>query len=989
MKTDDALGRILDSFQRLEKRLQAIEGRLHEEQEAEPAEQAPAPAAAEPPALKQRYEGEEREDPFAPAVRRASQARHQSAVNKALSMLGLVPDPAEEQAKRKAQTAQHQAAIQKALNVLRVAPQPEQEEDAEQAKQQSAKHQAAIGKALQALRQSAASSEPAPAEPPGVDETPEDLAGELAELSDELSELSDELADELSDDTPTDVLVDELAAATDESLMGAFDEPRDETSSAVLEEKLEETAEAVPEVLDEAPGDAAAELSEAALDETTDETSLEALNEALELKEHEVDQLLNARVLEELADEVDEAEATIPLPDLDFLDTTAGAEADRDRSLSVDLDTALDIDLERPRTGARDYAVAILNALVLLGAAAAALYAAGIFRADGIARESWQEIGVGAAAVLTGAFGLFALRLSIHLRGALAGASALLLHALLLMLLAPRMPLDPLLVAGACALTSALGAGLVLQMGHPLALFLGFGVALGLPPMMGLSPELFLPYAVAVNLATGLCAFRLHRLQASVAAAIVTTAFLMSTRHAVPAAYGALLTLLYLGQVLVAPFRVRGQTRAAAVLTVPALLFAGWTVHVLFDGPGWIKVGSLFAASTVLGFVALQLTRRQELIRGVLKAAAVLLLLSALPAGLSTDSLAPFAIFLSLLFGVFALSLYDAYLRAVGSLTLVIAVGLIMRDPSAPLLFAAAVSATVLCAVTTKTSNPRSLQLLLGAIAHGTLLYGVARLMPAEWVAYVWLALALAYQAVSRRWKLLYLEAGAVATAGTAAVWVCLALPADPLRYLITGVALLPHFRLLDRARGPWAPDLFLLLGEVLGLAALTVWLPGPVGLLAALGFLGLHYVPYEPQQEILRRHAHLLALALLARCFLADITQWPVEQRWLNPRFLSMFLCAVPALVNVRLAREARAVAAALAGAVVGLAVLLETGAWGAALVAWGAVMGTGYVIATVGRESRPVRRSSAGAKAEEADAESEADEESLRSDDAALPTA
>ena len=94
-------------------------------------------------------------------------------------------------------------------------------------------------------------------------------------------------------------------------------------------------------------------------------------------------------------------------------------------------------------------------------------------------------------------------------------------------------------------------------------------------------------------------------------------------------------------------------------------------------------------------------------------------------------------------------------------------------------------SASVLCAVSAKTSNPRSLRLLLGAIAHGSLLYAVVRLAPAEFVAYTWLALALAYQAVARRWKLLFLQAGAALTAGGAAVWVCLALPPDALRYAI------------------------------------------------------------------------------------------------------------------------------------------------------------------------------------------------------------
>jgi hypothetical protein len=973
MKTEDALGRILAGFQRMEKRLASIEGRLTEvEDETAPLPEMPPTKSEEPPPGQPRYDGEERDDPFAPAVRHASQSKHQSAVNKALSMLGLVPDQAEEQAKRQEQSTRHQAAIQKALSVLRAGSQPTAENPAQQETQQSDKHKEALGKALKFAGKPAPAAEAADeivSEPPvdpvdepllePSDEAPSETSDEpVVEPPDEtapepsadaLDETSDDPLLEEPEDTPAEMLAEALAEASDDALAEELDEPRDATSSEVLAE---------------------------ALDETSDETSLEALNEALELTHDETDELLSDELLDEVAAAVEAESATIPLPDLDFLDAVPGDGAKADASDSVDLDMALDIDLERPRAGARDYAVAILNALVLLGAAAAALYAAGIFRADGIAQGSWREIGVGAGAVLTGAFGLFALRLSIHLRAALAGVSALLLHALLLMLVAPRMPMSPALVVGACALTSALGAGLVLQMAHPLALFLGFGVALALPPWMGLPPELFLPYAVAVNLATGLCALRLNRLQASVAAAVVTTAFLMTTAHEVGALYGALLAVIYLGQVLTAPFRARGQTRAAAVLAVPAFVFTAWTVHVLYDGPGWIKVGALFATATGVGFVALQMTRRQDLIRGVLKAGAVLLLLSALPAGLSTHSLAPFALFLSLLFGVFALSLYDAYLRAVGSLSLIVAAALILRDPSAPLLLAAAVSATVLCAVSAKTSNPRSLRILLGAIAHGSLLYAVVRLVPAELVAYVWLALALAYQATVLRWKLYFLEAGAALTAGAAAVWVCLALPPDALRFLITGLALVPHFRLVDRARGAYAPDVFLLTAEVMLLAALALWLPGPVGLLVSLGALALLYVPYAPLRNTLRRHAHLLALALLARCFLADITQWPVVQPWVNLRFAAMLACAVPALVNVRLAREARAVAASLAGAVVGLAVLLESGQWGAGVAAWGIVMAIGYVVATVGRKPAAVP-------------EEDVEETSLGADDPILPSA
>ncbi|MHC4577327.1 MAG: hypothetical protein ACYTED_07935, partial [Planctomycetota bacterium] len=48
MRTEDALGRILEGFERLEKRLEAIEGRLSEVEEAPPP---PDPAVAAAPAV--------------------------------------------------------------------------------------------------------------------------------------------------------------------------------------------------------------------------------------------------------------------------------------------------------------------------------------------------------------------------------------------------------------------------------------------------------------------------------------------------------------------------------------------------------------------------------------------------------------------------------------------------------------------------------------------------------------------------------------------------------------------------------------------------------------------------------------------------------------------------------------------------------------------------------------------------------------------------
>ena len=65
---------------------------------------------------------------------------------------------------------------------------------------------------------------------------------------------------------------------------------------------------------------------------------------------------------------------------------------------------------------------------------------------------------------------------------------------------------------------------------------------------------------------------------------------------------------------------------------------------------------------------------------------------------------------------------------------------------------------------------------------------------------------------------------------------------------------------------------------------------------------------------------------------------------------------------------------------AVVGLAFLLETGAWAFGLGAWAVVMGIGFAVATVGRKPAEAPQDD--------DAEEEEDEPS-RTDDAVLPTA
>jgi len=583
---------------------------------------------------------------------------------------------------------------------------------------------------------------------------------------------------------------------------------------------------------------------------------------------------------------------------------------------TLDLAEALPVDLEEPEHAPRDHAIAILNGVTVAGAAGAALYFAGAIGADGIHEHATREIFAGAAAAACGAAAVIWRRLSIHLRALLAGASALLLHALVLMLVAPRMPASPSLPLGATLLASLLGATLVLQTRHPLALFLGFGVALALPAWLAPDPDLLLPYATVLNVTTAYCALRLGRLQASVAAAVLTIVLLVRGRgHEALAHYASICAATWFVQVLVSPFVHLRPNRPAAFLAALALGLVAWVVHGLHAGPAWIGAGALLLAATVSALLAGRLHRREALLRGVLKAGAVLLLIAAVPAGLGAAHLAPVAIFMALLFGVLARVLGDAFLRSVGTLMAVVAVVLLVRDgASAPRSFAAAVAALLLYGTRTR-PEPAMLRPLLGAIAQGALLYGVWRFAPPGTVVYGWLAVALASGAIGRTTGSALMRAGAVVAAGAAAVGSLAG--EDPARIGACAASAGALAWMLATPR-------LLLVAEVLALAAILIALPGPAGVLAALALPALLVLVKR------RADARLVALVLIARALLPDVT---LVDGTLRLAALAAF--ALAALAVVRWGGSARTPAAVLGCAVLAAAVWTATGAWPAALAA------------------------------------------------------
>jgi hypothetical protein len=638
------------------------------------------------------------------------------------------------------------------------------------------------------------------------------------------------------------------------------------------------------------------------------------------------------------ADEADESgspRAAAPV-DADAPRWESEVDVRRAEPAPVDLGEAVDIALENAR-GGRDFAGPVLNGAVLIVAGAAALHAAGIVALPGEGGSgAWLETATGAAAALLGALAFAWRRASIHLRAFAGGLAVLLLNALVLMLVRARAPLAPLPLLGVFAASAAVGARLVLATRHPLAIFLGLTAALLLPHW--LTPGDFratLAFALATNVAVGVCALRLRRLQPVVVAAFTTALLVAFAPAPYAAATAAACAALYLVLALTAPFLHNRTSKATSALALASFGMVAWATHGLSDGPGLGRAAGLFLPATLAVFAAGRLHRRERWLRAVLKGGAVALVLSSFPLGFSGHFLAAVTLFAALLFGVFAYATFDAYLWAAGALVLAVGVGLTLAgQPTPALWFGASLTALVLYAVRVKGRDFTWLRALLGGLVHGALMAGMASVAPAGLVPYCWGGLALACAAVPLDFALL--RAGAALAAGAAVLWALFVVTPDPLLLGATTLLVAPHAWLARPRAHPRTSGLYLLLFEVMAVTTLLVGLAPPLGVLAAVPLLGVLVLPvWRAWSRMLRSHARFLAFVLLARCLFPDFLAYAVARPWLNLRVAAMCLALLPALVIAGFARRRRAPAAFLGLLVVAAAVATETGDWRSGLLA------------------------------------------------------
>jgi len=190
--------------------------------------------------------------------------------------------------------------------------------------------------------------------------------------------------------------------------------------------------------------------------------------------------------------------------------------------------------------------------------------------------------------------------------------------------------------------------------------------------------------------------------------------------------------------------------------------------------------------------------------------------------------------------------------------------------------------------------------------------------------------------AADARFRVPLLEVGAVLAAGIAAIH-AVAVGSDALTLALVAGGLAPHFLL---ARETSTRSWMLAVAEIVGLGAVAMALPGPLGVLASLPLLALLAAPWPASvRPTLRRHARMAALALMARCLLPDVTSFPVADAWLNLRFGAMTACVFVGLFLVFRAR--RLATGLLASIVFAAAAYAEMSSWfvavGAAIVAIG----------------------------------------------------
>jgi hypothetical protein len=637
----------------------------------------------------------------------------------------------------------------------------------------------------------------------------------------------------------------------------------------------------------------------------------------------------------------------------------------------LDLGAAIPVALEAqaPR---RDYAAPILNALVLLAALGAGLFWAAERSPAGFLERNWRELFGATLAALLASPVLFRLPRAALARGASAGASALALQASALSLLA-RTPWPPAARASAQGLVALAGLALVVAAGHPLALFLGLLAALPLPALLapGDAP-LLLGQTTALLLSVAAAARRLGAPQAGALAAAAAVPALLHARAlgAAPglvSACGAAGALALLAVAATGAPR-RAAARSNALLALISLALLGWTVHAAAL-PREATAGALFCAGL---FAALLAARQSDLVRGALKAGAVVLVLTALPVGFEGPRLVAAALVVAALFGFFALLLADAYLRAAGALVLVGACALLVaQGPNAALAAGAALVAALLYRVRPAGSDPVVLRFLLGGIGVVAAAAAIRGAVPPDALGFAYFVAALAGGLIAARTGGTLADAGAACMLAAGVVWAAFGPPPpSPEIRLAAAAATAALLALLRRPfslRGP--SGLYLVLAELLVLLALFWRFEEPGGALAAVPLVALLALPrWGIAGPILATHARILLLALLVRLLLVEAIHAPGGRPFLDLPFLASAAGAAVALLAFERGRRVADAVAILAAAVVGLAAWhasaglpLDPGALAFARGAMGIAIATGLWARGARPSSLPLRLAAA----------------------------
>lgn len=439
----------------------------------------------------------------------------------------------------------------------------------------------------------------------------------------------------------------------------------------------------------------------------------------------------------------------------------------------VPIDDAMQLELE----SRHDVAERLLTAAVFLVALGGA----------GVALAQWSRFGelLGlAAALLFAAFAAVPHAGSIHVRAIAAGGAAFAGNLLLL----SATPALGGLVAPAAFGSALLFAAIAARTLHPLAVLLGFAPSLGLGYLVAAPPA----FLLASLLAAGIAALRVRRLQPSILAAAVAAPLL----HRAGALESAVAAALLFVQPVASPFLFKKPARSAPVLALLAMALFAWSIHAIGLGSRLDRAVALLLGGAVAALCGAAMPRGEEALRGVLKAGAVLLVLSILPAGFEGRTLAAVALAVSTALGLFALFSEDGTLRAAAAIVLLLALFVLAVEGPTPFLcMGGAGAAGLLFAVRVPGGGATALRPMLGTIAVALALGAFPGLLPDSLLACAWLASSLGLTLLGA-WQ------GGILHAVAAAVWLLLDRPRDPSQFqFLTGAVALAITFALFRVR--------------------------------------------------------------------------------------------------------------------------------------------------------------------------------------------